>query len=299
MKAIRVHEFGPPGVMKVENIPDPRPGPDQVLVRIHAVGVNPVDTYIRSGNYASLPALPYTPGVDAAGVIEATGQRVYVAGTVTGAYAEFCICETRQVHPLPAALSFDQGAAVNIPYATAYIALHLRAQARPGETVLVHGATGGVGIAAVQLALAHGCRVIGTAGSDAGKKLLQEQGVYQVIPHGELAGIQADVILEMLANVNLAKDLTAVARRGRIAIIGNRGTIEINPREIMRREATLVGVFGGTPEELASVHAALGAGLANGTLRPVINQQLPLAEAPRAHELVMSPGAAGKIVLRP
>ncbi len=128
MKAIRVREFGPPEVMKLEDVPDPSPGPGQVVVHVRAAGVNPVESFIRTGIYAAKPALPFTPGTDAAGEVAAVGagvtqlkagDRVYTAGTVSGAYAELALCEAAQVYPLPPAISFVQGAAVHIPYATA------------------------------------------------------------------------------------------------------------------------------------------------------------------------------------
>ena len=234
MKAIRVHEFGAPEVMKLETVPDPVAGPGQVVVRAHAVGVNPVETYIRSGNYAFKPPLPYTPGGDAAGVVASVGSdviglkngdRVYTAGSISGTYAELALCKIDQVYPLPANVTFQQGAAVNIPYVTAYRALFHRAKAHAGQTVLVHGGSGGVGIAAVQWAVAAGMTVIGTAGTDRGRQLVREQGAAHVLDHkspahvDELmqltAGHGVDVILEMLANVNLAKDLTVLARRNR------------------------------------------------------------------------------------
>jgi NADPH2:quinone reductase len=324
MKAIRVHKFGGPDVLQLDEVPDPQPGPGQVLVRIRAAGVNPVDTYIRSGAYTMTPPLPYVPGTDAAGVVEAVGEgatrfrkgdRVYVVRTagppLTGGYAELAVCQEPMVQPLPASVSFSQGAAVAVPYGTAYRGLHHKAHARPGESVLVHGASGGVGIAAVQLALAHGMTVIGTAGSERGRKLVQEQGAHHVLDHtapGYLDrvtaftdGRGADVILEMLANVNLQKDLDVVARFGRIVVIGNRGTVEINARGTMTKDAAILGLAlpNAAPEEVASIHAALVAGLANGTLRPVVGQELPLKDAARAHEAVLKPGAYGKIVLLP
>jgi len=320
MKAIRVHEFGGPEVLRLEEVADLTPGPGQVAVRIHAAGVNPVETYIRSGAYARLPELPFTPGNDGAGVVAAVGagvdslrvgDRVYTAGSVSGTYAELAICAAESVHPLPANVSFTQGAAVNIPYATAYRGLHQRGQARPGETLLVHGASGGVGTAAVQLGVAHGMTVIGTAGSERGAALVREQGAALVLDHHDAgyldalkrftAGRGVDVILEMLSNVNLARDLQALAMGGRVVVIGSRGTIEINPRDTMARDADIRGMVlpNASPADLASIHAALGAGLANGTLRPVVGQELPLAGAPRAHEAVMAPGAYGKIVLVP
>jgi len=320
MKAIRVREFGPPEVMRLENVADPAPGPGQLLVRIRAAGVNPVETYIRSGIYARRPALPYTPGHDAAGTVEAVGEgvrgvaagdRVYTSETVTGAYAERALCDPSRVHPLPGNVSYAQGAAVGVPYATAWRALFQRARAVPGETVLVHGASGGVGVAAVQIARAAGMRVFGTAGTAEGIAMALREGAHAVFDHraagylGEAAaatgGRGFDVVLEMLANVNLANDLKALAMRGRVVVIGSRGPVEIDPRDAMGRDASVVGMslFNISDPDRAIVHAALGAGLENGTLRPVIGRELPLSAAPESHVAVMSPGAKGKIVLIP
>jgi NADPH2:quinone reductase len=320
MKAIRVSEYGGPSVLKLAEIPTPQPGPSQVLVRHHAVGINPVDTYLRSNTDNRGPKLPYTPGADAAGVIEAVGpgvtavkpgDRVYVGGTVTGAYAELAVCEQGQVHPLPANATYAQGAAMNVPYATAYHALFNRAHGEAGETVLVHGASGGVGIGAVQLARARGLTVIGTAGTERGRRMVAEQGAHHVLDHGApgyleeclrlTGGRGPDIIMEMLANVNLQKDLGAIAMRGRIVVIGNRGNTEINARIAMNKDAAILGMAlnHATPPQLAGIHAALVEGLRNGSLRPVIAQELPLGDAPRGHEAVMEAGHHGKIVLVP
>nr|WDT76846.1 MAG: NADPH:quinone reductase [Candidatus Manganitrophus sp.] len=239
------------------------------------------------------------------------GDRVYTAGTLTGAYAEAALCEETQLYPLPKQISFEQGAAIGVPYATAYRALFQKARAVPGETVLIHGASGGVGLAAVQLARAAGMIVIGTGGTPKGRDLVSEQGAHHVLDHhapGYLDQVRpltegrgADLILEMLANVNLGKDLRAVAEGGRVVVIGSRGPVEINPRDAMNEEATILGMllFNATEKEMASIHAALGAGLANGTLRPVIGRRFPLAEAAQAHQAVMAPGTYGKIILIP
>jgi NADPH2:quinone reductase len=320
MKAIRVEEFGGPEQLRVKDVPDLKPGPGQVVVRISAAGVNPVDTYIRAGAYPRKPALPYTPGTDSAGTVEsigdgvkriAVGDRVYTAGSLTGTYAEQSLCDERLVFPLPANASFSQGAAMHVPYATAYRGLFQRAKACPGETVLIHGASGGVGTAAVQLARAAGLRIVGTVGSDRGKKLALAEGAHDVLDHKSpdhfekalalTGGRGFDVILEMLANVNLARDLGILAPGGRAVVIGNRGTIEINPRDAMMRDASILGMslWNASPEDLFSIHSALVAGLENKTLRPVIGQEIPIAEAPRAHLAVMEPGAYGKIVLIP
>src|SRR5271156_7011815 len=248
MKAIRVHEFGGPEVLRLEEVATPKPLAGEVLVRIHAAGVNPYDTYMRAGTYALKPPLPYTPGSDAAGVIEAVGDgvkkvkrgdRVYTAKTLTGAYAEYALALEEQVHQLPAKVSFAQGAGVWVPYGTAYHALYHSAQARASETVLVHGASGGVGIAAVQLARALGLTVFGTASSQKGRDLVQREGAHQVFDHskpGYLDEIMkatgargVDIVLEMLANVNLASDMKLLATNGRIIVIGSRGEILNNP----------------------------------------------------------------------
>lgn len=320
MRAIRVHEVGAPQVMRLEEVPDPKPAAGQVLVRVRAVGVNPVDTYIRSGIYAVKMPLPYTPGTDAAGRIEVVGpevvafkpgDRVYTSGTQSGAYAELALCAVSQVHPLPPKAAFEQGAALGVPYATAYRALFHRGKAQPGESLLVHGASGGVGIAAVQLGRTHGMTVIGTAGTERGLKLVSEQGAHYVLNHHQTdylaeamrltAGQGFHLILEMLANVNLGKDLGLLAKFGRVVVIGSRGNVEIVPRDAMARDAAILGMalFNVNEQELASIHAALVAGLENSTLRPVTGRTFSLSDAPRAHEAVMAPGSYGKIVLIP
>jgi NADPH2:quinone reductase len=239
------------------------------------------------------------------------GDRVYTSGTVSGAYAQLALCREAQVHPLPESVSFEQGAGVGIPYATAYRALFQKAAALPEEFVLIHGASGGVGLAAVQLARAAGLRIIGSAGTEAGRELVAAQGAHHVVDHHAPAyldqilklteGHGVDVILEMLANVNLAKDLAILNKGGRVVVIGNRGNIEINPRDAMGKDASIHGMllFNVPERDLARIHAALVSGLENGTLTPVIAQTIPLAEAARAHHAVMKPGAHGKIVLVP
>jgi NADPH2:quinone reductase len=320
MRAVRVPKFGEPEVMTVEDVPEPSPSAGQVLVAIEAAGVNPVDTYIRAGWYPPMPVLPYTPGWDGAGTVErvgpgvtrfAPGDRVFTWRSLTGTYAEKALCAEEAVHPLPARVGFEEGAAVGVPYATAFRALFQRAGARPGERVLVHGASGGVGLAAVQMAAAAGLEVFGTAGSAAGRALVQREGAHHVFDHGE-AGYLArakertggrgfDVILEMLANVNLGKDLEVLAPRGRVVVIGSRGKVEIAPRDLMGTDGAVLGMRlpNARPEEMESIFAAVGAGLANGTLRPVVFRRFGLEEAARAHHEVMEAKLAGKIVLLP
>lgn len=320
MKSIRVTQFGEPEEMQLQDVATPQPASGQVLVRVEAAGVNPVETYIRSGKYARLPELPYTPGSDAAGVVEAVGEgvreyrvgdRVYTSGSLSGTYAELALCSVPQVHRLPERVTFAQGAALGVPYATAYRGLLQRGKAVAGETVLVHGASGGVGSAAVQIARAHGLTVFGTAGTEQGLQMVREQGAHEVFDHhapdymtqmlARTGDRGVDVIIELLANQNLGQDLKALARGGRVVVIGSRGKVEIDPRDTMAREADIRGmVLANAPaSDVAEIHAALIAGLESGNLRPVIAQEIPLAEAARAHRAVMSAGALGKIVLIP
>ncbi|HKM80782.1 MAG TPA: NADPH:quinone reductase [Candidatus Acidoferrum sp.] len=320
MKAIQVYQFGGPEVLALHAVPTPKPGPGEVLVRVRAAGVNPYDTYMRNGSYPVKPALPYTPGSDAAGTIETVGggvtkvkpgDRVYTATTLTGAYAEYALARENQVYPLPEKISFSQGAGLWVPYGTAYTALRHHADARAGETLLVHGASGGVGIAAVQWARALGLTVIGTAGTPRGLDLVKKEGAHHVFDHTKAGypeeilkatgGRGVDLVLEMLANVNLATDLKLLAIRGRVIVIGNRGEITINPRELMTRRASVRGftLWAATDAESAEIHAAMAAGLENGTLRPIVGKELPLKDAPQAHIDVLAPGAFGKIALIP
>jgi NADPH:quinone reductase len=318
MKAILVREFGGPEVLKLEEVPTPKPAAGEVLVRIHAAGVNPYDTYMRAGTYAQKPRLPYTPGSDGAGVVEMVGEgvkkvkqgdRVYTARTLSGAYAQYALALEDQVHQLPPDISFNQGAGIWVPYGTAYHALYHAAKAHASETVLVHGASGGVGTAAVQIARAMGLTVLGTAGTPKGLELATREGAYRAFDHGKAGYEQeileatgnrgVDIILEMLANVNLARDTKLLANDGRVIVIGNRGEVTINARELMARRASIRAftLWGITAAEEADIHAGLIAGLENGTLRPVVGKELPLAEAARAHKEVLEPGAAGKVVL--
>eukprot|EP01100_Stratorugosa_tubuloviscum_P015206 TRINITY_DN8588_c0_g1_i1.p1 TRINITY_DN8588_c0_g1~~TRINITY_DN8588_c0_g1_i1.p1 ORF type:complete len:369 (+),score=210.75 TRINITY_DN8588_c0_g1_i1:104-1108(+) len=321
-KAIRVNEAGPPSVMHIEQQEINSINATQILIQIKAIGVNPVETYIRAGIYGRATQIPYTPGNDAAGIIVKigtsvqkfkVGDRVYTAGTVNGSYAEFCICEENKVYSLPERVSFEQGAGINIPYATAFRALLHRARARAGESVLVHGGSGGVGQAAIQFAKAYGLIVYATAGTEEGLKFIKEQGAHYTFNHNDSDYINqiaqqtnnqgVNIILEMIANKNLAKDFNVLSRFGRIIIIGSRGTIEINPRDLMSRDADVMGIAlaNSTQEQLDETHAAISAGLANGSLNPVVSKTFKLEEAPLAHEEIMKStgGAHGKIVLIP
>src|SRR5262249_46680304 len=214
-----------------------------------------------------------------------------------------------KVQPQIAIGDFKEGAGIWVPYGTAYHALHHSAKAHASESVLVHGASGGVGIAALQIARAMGLRVFGTAGTPKGLEIAKQEGALQVFDHRK-TGYQeeilqatnkrgVDIILEMLANVNLSYDTKLLANNGRVIVIGSRGEVTINPRELMARRASIRAftLWAITAAEEADIHAGLFAGLANGTLRPVVGKVLPLAEAARAHKKILEPGSAGKIAL--
>lgn len=318
MKAIIVEEFGDENVLKFKETKDLTPSENQVLVKIKAAGVNPVDTYIRTGTHAQKPNLPYTPGKDAAGIVEKigekitkfkVGERVLTTGSITGTYAEFCLCGEDQLIELPENVSFEQGAGVFVPYASAFRALFQKAKAKSGETVLIHGASGGVGIAAIQWAKNEGLTVVGTASSEDGKNLAKEQGADFVFDHsGEnyleeikeaTNGKGVDVILEMLANENLAKDFEVLKMFGRIVVIGNRGSLDFNPRLAMGKDATIFGMslFNAPENEMQEIYEAIFDGLEKGFLNPIVGKSFPLAEAAKAHRAVIEEKAFGKIVL--
>jgi NADPH:quinone reductase len=311
MRAVRVHEFGDPEVLLLEEVPQPEPVEGEVLVRVQAAGVNPFETYVRAGAYIDLPALPYTPGCDAAGVRTDTGERVYLTDSLSGTYAEYALCREEDVRPLPDGLSYAQGAAVGVPYFTAYRALVQRAVPAEGESVLVHGASGAVGIAVVQLAVAAGLDVTGTAGSEAGSELVAAQGDVRVLNHRDPAHVEAaleltggrgfDIIVEFLANANLGDDLKLLAKRGRVVVVGSRGAVEVDARDLMNAEGAVLGMRtpNARPDEVEAARAAVDAGLRSGVLKPVVGRELPLAEAPRAHHLIMERPALGRLVLVP
>ncbi|MEM7044344.1 MAG: NADPH:quinone reductase [Pseudomonadota bacterium] len=324
MKAIRAHAFGGPEVLQLDEVDDPKPGPGEVVIDVKAAGVNPADTYMRGGAYAIVPDLPYTPGGDAAGVISAIGDSVakfrvgdrVFAGVAVGfrmqdCYAEKVLRSADDVLALPDGVGFSEGAALGVPYATAHYGLFARGGAKAGETVFIHGASGAVGTAAIQLAKRAGLTVIGSGGSERGRKLILDEGADHAVDHSAesyvdqvkalTGGGGPEIILEMLANVNLASDLDLVAKYGRIIIIGNRGEITINPRMTMMKELDVRGLalFNGSREKMEEIMRDLLAGLADGSLRPVVGREMPLSDAAKSHEAVLEPGAFGKIVLVP
>jgi NADPH2:quinone reductase len=198
-----------------------------------------------------------------------------------------------------------------VPYATAYHALYHAAQAHAGETLLIHGASGGVGTAALQIARAMGLDIFGTAGTEPGLELIKREGANHTFNHTKAGyedeilkatgGKGVDIIMEMLANVNLPKDLKLLDINGRVIVIGNRGETTINPRELMMKRGSIRAftLWALTEQETKEIYAGLNAGLSAGILHPVVAEEIPLAEAARAHKEILEPGSAGKMVLIP
>jgi NADPH2:quinone reductase len=324
VKAIRAHAFGGPEVLRLDEVADPVPGAGEVVVEVRAAGVNPADTYMRTGTYAIVPELPYIPGGDAGGVIAAVGDgvagfsvgdRVFVGTALsfdfTGCYAEKVTRKATDVLPIPDSIGFAEAATLGVSYTTAHYALFGRGGARAGETVFIHGASGSVGSSAVQLAKRAGLKVIGSGGTAKGLELIRSEGADLAVDHtqeGYMDEVKAhtggkgpELILEMLANVNLAADMDLVAKFGRIVVIGNRGEITINARVAMMKELDIRGIalWNVTPEQVKPMMEDILAGVADGSLRPVVGREMPLAEAAAAHRAVLEPGAYGKIVLVP
>lgn len=313
MKAIQAQNYGEK--FQLNECPDLTVSDDQILISIKAAGVNPVDTYIAAGTNNYTTTFPHTPGKDAAGIILAiganvkgfqVGQRVYCAGTLTGASAEQAIANSSQVFPLSDKLTFEQGACLGVPYATAWRSLFVRANCQASDTVFIHGASGGVGLAALQLAKAKGCKVFASAGSEQGVALLQKLGADVVVNHHQPEHYEQlqqagpiDIILEMLANENLGNDLPLLNKGGRVVVIGSRGKVEINPRDLMSRDACIMGMAlaQASPSELQGIHQALYEGAQQGFIQPIICKCFELNEITLAHQAVMASGSTGNIVV--
>jgi NADPH2:quinone reductase len=313
MQAVRMHRFGGPEVYQLEEVEDPHPGPGEVRVRVEAAGVNPVDRLIRQGSFGT-PPLPLIPGTDAAGVVDevgpevqelSPGQRVYVSGAP--AYAQYTVAPATRVWPLPPSLTFDQGAAIGVPYVTAYRALFLVGKVKPGDWCLVRGASGGVGTAAVQLALAAGAFVVGTSSTPQGRDYILALGAQGAVEHAQVEealgytqGQGFAVVLEMDATQGLELAVRAAAPGGRVVVVGQHGPTTLSPLTVMRG-VWVTGVAGPTltAQDRLRIHRALAPLLASGLLRPVVDTIYPLAQAAQAQERLAQGGVRGKVVLHP
>jgi len=323
MKAIRVHKFGGPEVLKLDDgVAVPKCGDNDVLIKVMAAGVNPIDVYVRSGAF-NAPPLPYIPGGDCAGIVVQAGSkvtkfkvgdRVWTCRSAIGGgtYAEYAAFDTTiGVNVLPAAINFSQGAALGVPYLTAYRALFTKAHGKPGQTVLIHGASGAVGIAAVQIARAFGFVVLGTAGTPEGCKFVEKNGAHKAFNHKEADYVDkimaatnkegVDIVIEMVANANLKKDVAMLKTFGHVVVIGSHGPVDgFAPGDLMMKEASVCGLLllVAPASDWKESGAALVAGMEDGWLRPAIEKAYPLDAADQVHKDIMgSTGRTGKLVL--
>lgn len=316
MKAIQFTQFGDPEVLQYTHVNEPLMTEEDVLISLSAAGVNSADSYIRQGGYSFFkPKFPYTPGFDGSGIVEKVGinvtnfkvgDRVFVASCLakqtSGTYAEKMICHKDGLRKLGDNLSFEQGAALGVPASAAFRGLFQRGKLQKGETVLIHGASGGVGTLAVQMAKSIGAYVIGTAGTLEGMTKVKASGADMVVNHHEKDYDQqippVDLVLEMLANVNLERDLKLIKKYGRVVIIGNRGSLDFNPRLAMEKEANILGlaVWNATEQENNDCLDGIEKMITDGIIIPEIGKTFPLEKAAQAQkESIENP--VGKIIL--
>jgi NADPH2:quinone reductase len=302
--------------------PDPVPGQDELLVRVKAAGVNFADTLMARGRYQRKPETPFTPGIEVAGEIVASGaggeRRGWVCANIpTGGFAELALVPERAATPIPDDVPFDIALALlGVNYPTAYYALHHRAQIRPGETVLVHAGAGGVGSAAVQTALAHGSRVIAAAGSQEKLAVCRELGAETVVSYqspdwekvvrAATGGAGVDVIFDPVGGRIGVDSLRCLAWRGRLLTVGfASGSIpELPSNRLLLKEGSALGVFWGEaakrdPALLREVHAALLTLYRAKQVAPLIGARFALASAPSALAALRARKSVGKIVLAP
>jgi NADPH2:quinone reductase len=322
MKAILFDQLGGPEVLRIAEVPKPEPKPGWVLIRNHAIGINFADTLFRQGQYLMRPKLPDTPGLEAAGVVEAVGPGVehVKAGTRVAAigiktYAEYCTVSAAQVMPLPNFVSFEEGAAFPIQVLTAYHMLHTAHQTTPGQTVLVHSAAGGVGIVAVQIAKAAGAKVIGTVSSDSKSGLVKEYGADAVINYAThdfaeealklTDGKGVDLILDAVGKPTFEKGLRCLTPFGHLMLYGRAGGVpdSLNVMTLFQKSLKVSGFVLYTVSAMPDKHREgieksfqlMG----EGKLKLVIGKTFPLAEAAEAHRHMESRQSVGKLVLIP
>ena len=321
MKAMRAAEFGGPENLRLEDAPEPELRDGHVLIRVRATGINPADLVRMSGRYPQRLPLPYIPGTDVAGEVEAVaadishvsvGDRVFGRSINGGGYAEKACLPGPETIPLPDTLSFAEGAAIPVPFYTAYVAVHHKAQLKAGESVLVSAGGGGVGVAAVQLAKVCGARVITTVGSADKAARIQALGADSVInykTHDFAAEVRrltddagVEVILENVAADNLAQDFSALARNGRIVLIGS-GTAKASEAAFMVgpalfKDAAIYGMaLGNSATHIPELARSLVPLFASGQLKAVVHQTYPLAQAQRALGDLVASRVFGKLVL--
>jgi NADPH2:quinone reductase len=319
-----VEELGGPSALRRQDLPDPEPGPGEVLVDVKAIGCNFFDTLITRGKYQVQPDLPFAPGAEAAGVVQAVGGNVsHVApgDRVTvllsyGAFASKLVAPPARIFPIAEGMSFEAAAALGVVYQTSYVALAPRAQLQPGETLLVHAAAGGVGLAAVQIGVALGARVIGTGGTPDKLDLIRQNGAEVAVNYREedfvertkelTEGRGADVIYDPVGGDTFDRSLKCIAFNGRVLVIGfASGRIpEAKMNRVLLKNISLVGLHWGLyfdrdPETLQRAQRALVELYAEGKIDPLVSATYPLIDAEKALEALGDRKTTGKVVLVP
>lgn len=324
MKALLCRQFGPIEQLLLEDVPVPEPGPKQVRIDVKAASVNFPDALIVQGLYQVKPALPFSPGAEFAGVVSAIGEGVkhlkvgdrVIAFGGHGAFAEECVVDAVRVMPLPDDMDFETGASFVLTYCTSLHGLKDLGHLQPGETLLVLGAAGGVGIAAVEIAKAMGARVIAAASSEDKVALCKERGADEVINYGTedlkdrlkaLGGERGiDVVYDPVGGAYAETALRALAWRGRFLVIGfAAGDIPKIPLNLaLLRERSIIGVYWGdslrhNPQEQPANMAQLMGWFRAGKVKPVISERVPLAEAAAAIGKMANRQVKGKVVVLP
>jgi NADPH2:quinone reductase len=319
MKAAVVHEFGPEDVLRYEDVPDPTPGPNEVLIRVCAAAINRGDLGRRMGVYPAGVSLPLIIGWDIAGTVEALGEGAagpppgtrVVARIPQGGYAELAAARASETVPLPDGVTFEQAAALPVAYLTAWFALKHQGALQAGETCLVQAAASGVGVAGIQIAKQMGARVFTTASTaaklDLGKRLGADVLInyttddFVEVVRNETDGRGVDVVLESVGGEVLTRSVTALAMFGRLVSVGN-SSRSPSPTDLTQLLAKRIALHGfylggerGVPEALAEMVEMVAA----GTLDAVIDRSFPLAEAAEAHRYVARRDNLGKVLLIP
>lgn len=322
MKALVCEKYGPPESLVIRDLPDPVPGAGEVLVDIKAAGINFPDVLLIAGTYQVKVPPPFVPGNEAAGIVESVGEGVtrvkpgdkVIITPQSGGFAEKCVASEKFCLPLPDGLGFEQGAGFTITYATSYHALRQSTELKPGETILVLGAAGGVGITAVEIARALGARVIAAASSEEKLQFAREAGADETINYSKVSLRDAvkeltddkgvDVVYDPVGGELAQMALRSLAWHGRYLVIGFAcGEIPNFPANIaLLKEASIIGIWWGTwskhnPGDSLKNMMELAAMVGNGTLQPRVTESYPMDHYADAFAAITGRRARGKVVL--